>query len=80
MSKWNISRAQNVSGGIAHTVTDGDTGRVYRAYLDANHDIVRLTNITNKDKHRELDPRGHTAYLIKSAMRKRVRNTWKGTP
>lgn len=67
--RWKI-KIQNSPGLHLYTATDTYNDRVYRVYLNDDYEITRLVNVTNA--HRELDPRGHTAYLIKSAMRKRT--------
>lgn len=68
--RWTI-KIQHSPGLHLYLATDTYNDRVYRAYLNDDCEITRLVNVTHSDKHRELDPRGHTAYLIKSAMRKR---------
>lgn len=65
--RW-IIKIKNSPGLHLYTAFDTYNDRLYNAYLNDDYEVTRLVNVTNE--HRELDPRGHTARLIKAAMRK----------
>lgn len=68
--KWNFHRGHSSNGQQVYNVTDIVDNRIYRLFLNAKGEVVRLVNVTRAERNRELNPKGDTAQKMVAALRK----------